>query len=132
MKKLVLIGSVLALLFVSIYISAEDSDLFVKTVYIDKVYTHRLGFKIIYPVGTTRLGTLYIPHSWTGYAGAKAEVIYGFDKNYPYMNIYWKDGEFHHIRLYVMSNSFDPSWGVLENHEVSDDVFDVETLEIEF
>jgi len=133
-KKTILLLSIIALFFISVFVSAEESDLYVKTVYIEKIYTHRLGFKLIYPVGTQSLGTLYIPHSWSGYAGARAAVIYGYGDNYPYMEIFWANGEFSHLKLYVMENPYHQSWGVLQNSEVPEGAFDVEieNFEVKF
>lgn len=46
MKRITLLSAVL--LFVSIAVFAQDSDIYVKSVPISKVYNHQLGFRVVY------------------------------------------------------------------------------------
>jgi hypothetical protein len=89
-------------------------DMYVKTVHIDKVYPHSLGYRILYFKSTMEYGEMYIPSSWFSFAGAgKMNVVWGSSRTYPYLTIYYADGKFDHIVLFLNSNLQDLSWGIL-------------------
>lgn len=111
---------------------AVESEYFVKTVLIEKVYPHSKGYRVLYVKSNLQLGEIYLPHSWFYQAGGKGELVYGDDPSYPFFSVFYKDGEFSHIRLYLKRDYNDPSWGVLRNPDQYDDKFNVDTLEIEY
>jgi hypothetical protein len=74
----------------------------------------------------------YIPHRWLSKSGGKAEMVYGSDSSYPYFSVFYRDGKFDFIRLYVMDNVRDLTWGILKKTEESNAAFAGETLEIKF
>ena len=114
-------------------ISAQDQEvsMFVKTVPIVKIYSHPEGFKVIYLKTTMNLVEIYIPGSWF-VAGGKGEIIYGRDPSYPYFSVFWKDGKFDFIRLYVQEDLSSLSWGVLKWSENIEENFNIDELELEF
>jgi len=118
--------------------SAQSSDMYVKSVPISKVYNLKLGFRIVYMKSNTQMQVFYVPDTWfetaaiTGSA-PKAEVIYGNEDAYPYFSIFWANGKFDHIRLYLKSNLEDPSWGGINPAWGNlDDKFKVDTLKLDF
>jgi len=70
--------------------------------------------------------------SGSGEEATKAELYTGIEPVYPYFSIFWKNGEFSHIRLYLNKNLSHESYGDLENPEDFADKFNVETLALEF
>lgn len=137
MKLKRIAAALLALLLTGLIFSgvlfAKDSDLFVKTLPITKIYPHGKGFKILFVKSDLTLGSFYVPITWFIGSGAanKADIVYGNDPAYPYCSIFWKKGEFDHLRLYVMKDKNHETWGVLSAREDLSK-FDTETLEIEF
>ena len=115
---------------------SETSGIYVKTIPIVKVYDHNLGYKIIYLKSNLDFVSLYIPITWfatsaeTGKA-PKAELVLGRDSAYPYLSIFWNEGKFDHIRLYLQSNLNDPSWGDLNPNVDFSEKFKVDTLNLE-
>ena len=137
MKKRVLILAVLLLLVLSGLLYAEDSEYFVKSVPIAKVYIHNLGYRIVYQKSDLNFLVFYVPNRWMTMSGSdgeppKAELYTGIEPEYPYFSIFWKNGEFSHIRLYLNRRLSHESYGDLENPDTFDDKFDVETLALEF
>ncbi len=135
-KRIILFALVLFVVFAGIA-AAEESTVFVKTVPIERVYQHRLGYRLAYSKSDLNLGFIYVPHSWFKRpAGTdeepKAELIVGNERAYPYFSIFWRDGEFAHIRLYLKRSLLHRSYGDLDNPELFDDRFEVETLNPEF
>ncbi len=134
MKKrisLVLIFLVLWSLF-SLYAQEQDTKLFVKTVSIIKVYSHSAGYKILYLKSNMDLGEFYVPMRWFTRAGGKGEIVWGDQLSYPYFSIFWVDGKYDHIRLYLHKNLDSETWGLLKEGSVDEANFEVEELNLEF
>lgn len=137
MKKRVLILTVLLFLVFSGLLFAEDSEYFVKSVPIAKVYTHNLGYRIVYQKSDLNFGVFYVPNRWltmsdSGTEAPKAELFTGITPAYPYFSIFWKNGEFSHIRIYLHRSLSHISYGDLENPADFNDEFDIDTLALEF
>jgi hypothetical protein len=116
----------------AVFAFADESDMFVKTMPITRIYTHRLGYRVLYLKTDLNFGEFYVPMSWFDEAGGKGVLIKGTDPSYPYFSIFWKNGEFHSVKLYVKSDLNHESWGAMT---VSPEVaarFDVDTLELDF
>jgi len=88
-------------------------DYFAKTISINKIYPTRYGYVVAYADSNLQYEELYLPMDWFNKAGGKGQIFYGSDKSYPYMNIFWRDGKFDHISLFLFPNYSDPSWGML-------------------
>lgn len=134
MKKtigLVLIFLALWSMF-SLYAQQQDTKLFVKTVSIIKVYSHSAGYKILYLKSTMDLGEFYVPMHWFTSAGGKGEIVWGDQLSYPYFSIFWVDGKYDHIRLYLHKNLDSESWGMLKENSVDEGIFEIEELNLEF
>jgi len=112
--------------------------MYVKSVPISKVYNLKLGFRVVYMKSNTQMQAFYVPNTWLETAAVtgsapKAEVLYGNEDAYPYFSIFWANGKFDHIRLYLKSNLEDKSWGSINPAWGNlDDKFKVDTLKLEF
>ena len=118
MKKAVLLSAVMTVL-VSLCAwsqsqSTEPTDVFVKTVPVVKVYTHPLGYKVLYLKSNLEMGILYLPDAWLKEAGGKAAVIWQTGDRPPHFSIFWVDGKFDHVYLYVPNDMSLPLWGALD------------------
>ncbi len=131
LKKTISIGLVL-LFLVGVFAVADESDMFVKTMPITKIYTYRLGYKVVYLKTDLNFGEFYVPISWFDQAGGKAVIVKGVEPAYPYFSVFWKNGEFHSVKLYVRSDMGDESWGTLKEAPGVADKFAVDTLELDF
>jgi hypothetical protein len=91
-----------------------EQDVYVKSVHIARVYPHLLGYRILYFTSAMQYAEMYVPSTWFSFGGGgKANVIWGASSEFPYMTIYWADGKFDRILLYLHSNMHDASWGSL-------------------
>ena len=116
---------------------AQESGYYVKTVPISKVYLHNLGYRVVYQKGDLNFGVFYVPKKWFDLAGSertepKAELVLANEPSIPYFSIFWKDGAFSHVRLYLHKNINDLSYGDLEDPESLNGKFDIESLDLEF
>jgi hypothetical protein len=109
----------------------EEPKSSVKSVSILKVLSHTMGYKVLYLKSSMEVGEIYIPYEWFKAAG-KAEVVFGGDRSYPYFSVFYKDGAFSFIRLYLRDNVKDISWGRLAPQEGDRAKFDVDELALDF
>jgi hypothetical protein len=133
MKRTVMLVA-LVLLIVGVFaVSAQEQDpkLYVKTVSIMKILNHALGYKVLYLKSSMEVGEFYVPHSWFK-AGGKAELVLGDTPAFPYFSVFYRDGEFDHIKLYAHENISHLSWGRLKRQAGDSSKFEVETLDLEF
>jgi len=123
MKKLLAI-LVFALVFVGLA-SAIESSLYAKALPIQKITSHEKGYKVTYITAHGDLKTIYVPLEWfykvsdylTAEGFVKAEMVRGWGPAYPYVQFFWKNGKFHHLRLFVLDDYNDRSWGVVNPAE---------------
>jgi len=111
--------------FLTGMVSAIESPMYAKALPIQKITSHEKGYRVTYFTAHGDLKTVYIPLEWFSSVGdyktpdgfTKAELFRGNGDSYPYMEIFWKDGKFHHIRLFVRASYTDRSWGVVKEGE---------------
>jgi hypothetical protein len=133
MKRTVLLLVLILLLLGGLSAGAQeqDAEIFVKTVSIMKILNHALGYKILYLKSSMEVGEFYVPHSWFK-AGGKAALILGDSPAFPYFSVFYRNGEFDHIKLYAHRNIQHLSWGRLPRQPGDSSKFEVETLDLEF
>ncbi|MDR0707116.1 MAG: hypothetical protein LBF60_04480 [Treponema sp.] len=108
---------------------AQDSsgDFYYVKVPIAKIYSYSKGYVVTYNVGTygTELDTVYIPTSWFSTKENKAVLIeMKATPVVPNITVYYRDGAFAHVKLYVKANYSDPSWGYMPLQVNLDDRFE--------
>lgn len=129
MKKFVFI--LLFFAFASV-IWAESDDLYCKTIPITKVYSMAEGYRIIYQKNNMKFGVFHVPIEWFQGTAEKGEIVYGDDPAFPYFSIFWLNGEFSHIRLYLQRDYRHSSWGEVDDPEKYQDKFNIETLTLAY
>lgn len=122
MKKLLTL--LMFALFLTGLVSASESPMYAKVVFIQKITSHEKGYKVVYYSAHGDLKVIYVPLEWfykvnadylTSDGFVKAEIYRGNGPSYPFMQIFWKDGKFHHLRLFVRDSYADRSWGVVRD-----------------
>lgn len=137
MKKRVLMLTLLIFILLAGFAYAQQSEYYFKSVPIAKVYLHDLGYRIVYQKADLDFAVFYVPETWFDLPedrnnAPKAELITARNRAYPYFSIFWENGEFSHIRLYLQRDLSHITYGDLDNPENFNDEFDVETLSLEF
>ena len=112
----------------------EESEYYYFNVAIEKIFAHRLGYVILYRKGSTQMARTYLPIEWFYDTAGKAEVYtINAGKEWPSMSVYYKDGEFSHVRLRLRASRAHESWGVVPLNVNIDKFFqDVEEVKLEF
>ncbi|MDR0689068.1 MAG: hypothetical protein LBG08_02210 [Spirochaetaceae bacterium] len=112
----------------------KKSEYYYVTVPVEKIYPYRKGYVIAYRKGINQLARAYLPMDWFTDAAGKGELIYmGPGTSWPYLMVYYKNGEFSHVRLYVRRERSHETWGNIPLNINIDDRFEsVEDLKLEF
>jgi hypothetical protein len=106
-------------------------DAYVKTFAVEKVWVDNLGYVVTFFNSHQQVQNIYVPITWFNKGpNSKAEIIYDSSNRFPYVSIFWADGKFDHINLYVLSNYDSPSWGVLIGDYASQ--FNVQDITLNF
>jgi hypothetical protein len=113
----------------------DESNYYYFNFTIEKVFVHRLGYVVNYRTGSNRITTTYIPHDWFNTIGGRGEVIgLGSGTEWPSMIVYYKDGEFAHVRLRLRQNRLHETWGDVPLNANIDDHFlnVIDEIKVEF
>ena len=112
----------------------KESEYYYFNVPIEKIYVYRLGYMVVYRKGVNQMARTYIPGDWFVEIGGKGELIaMGSGREWPSMTVYYKNGEFSHVRLKVRRSRSHESWGVVPLSLNIDEYFkDIEEVKLEF
>ena len=112
----------------------KESDYYYYNYTIEKIYAHRLVFMVVYRRASNRMSRTYIPHEWFNTIGGKGEIVYlGSGKEWPSLIVYYKDGEFSHVRLRVRRDRSHETWGIVPLNINMDEFFDgIEEVSLEY
>jgi hypothetical protein len=126
------IACMLLLMLAVAVFGQEQPQVYVKSVPILKIFSHPEGYKVLYMKADMKVAEFYVPHRWLSKSGGKAEIVFGKDPSYPYFSVFYRDGKFDFVRLYVIEDVRDLTWGILKKSEASNAAFNVDTLTIEY
>ncbi len=126
MKKpvAIFVSLVLLILVLAAQASADEPRLYVRTIPLERVYTHSAGYKVVYRSSRLETVETYIPARWFEQGAGIGELVFTQRRAAPYMQVHYKNGEFSHVRLFVRSNTAHPSWGLLPNRPEVRERFD--------
>ncbi|MDR2020221.1 MAG: hypothetical protein LBQ14_05570 [Treponema sp.] len=112
----------------------KESEFYYVSVPIEKIFSYRNGYVVVYRKGVNQMARTYLPLEWFVDAGGKAEQItLGPGKAWPYLTIYYKSGQFSHIRVYIRRERTHETWGVVPMNTNIDEYFEgIEDIKLEF
>jgi hypothetical protein len=136
MKKLIIVLILIALVL-PVFAqnnSGSDSRMYYINIPVEKVYLSHEGYVIQYRKGINQIATIGIPYVWFSDTASKAEVmILPTGRDWPSMSVFYKEGEFSHVKLYVHRLKNHPTWSIVPQHmDVSKHFKDPDALILEF
>lgn len=139
MRKFIIAIVVLAVFAAGVPVFAQSSDeneddFYYINLTLEKIWPYRAGYVVQYRKGINRIGRLYLPNEWFSSSAGKGEIIkLPPGLSWPSLSVYYKNGEFSHVRLYVHRVNTHSTWGVVPQNVNIDSSFDnVDTLKIDF
>jgi len=112
----------------------EESEYYYFNYTIERIYSHRLGYIVVYRRASNILERVYLPLEWFNDTGGKGELVYlGSGKEWPSMIVYYKKGEFSHVRLRIRKYAQHETWGIIPFNVNIDDFFkDIDEVKMVF
>jgi len=140
MKKLTVAAIFAVFLVIGSSVFAQDnrkeqqSEYYYKNITLEKIYPYRNGYIVQYRRGINTIDKAYLPMAWFTNSAGRGEIItLPQGKAWPSLSIYYKNGQFSHVRLYVHHVSTHQTWGVIPQNVDIDSAFeDLDDLKIKF
>ncbi len=129
-KKAIMI--VLVLISFFMLSSATKSPYYTRHVIITRIYPHDMGYKVLYMANDLTNRSVYLPNRIFSESNDGSDIIMGNGKSYPYMQIFWKDGEFSHVKLFLKADFHDLTWGAFNDPNSHDENFKNADLKFDF
>lgn len=111
-----------------------DGDLYYHNVPVERIYSSLEGYIVQYRKGVNQIGTIGVPNAWFTELGRRAEIIKlpsGLD--WPSMTVFYENGEFKFVRLYVHRVKGHSTWSVVpQGANVSRFFQNPDSFDIEF
>ncbi|MCL2043853.1 MAG: hypothetical protein FWG89_06925 [Treponema sp.] len=141
MKKIIFAVLLVALITVGLPLFAQnspertESDYYYVNISLEKVWPYRRGYIVQYRRGLFGHGRAYLPAEWfsssaSGGGVPKGEILnLPTGRSWPSMSVFYRDGAFSHVRLYVHRMHTHQTWGRVPQAVNLDSNFDdIETV----
>jgi hypothetical protein len=145
MKKLVFTAFFMAFFAVGVTVFAQnetrpnpvddkDSQYYYVNVILEKIYPYSKGYVLQYKKNLFQYARIYVPANWFTDADSKGEIVtLPPGTVWPSLTVYYRNGQFSHVRLYVHRWINHPSWGNIPQGVNLDDQFEnIESITIEY
>jgi len=137
MKKLILVlifAAVISPVFAQTISEHNKSKMYYLNVPVEKIYLSLPGYIVQYRKNDSNIKTIGIPYNWFTDAAGKAEMLLlPPGKNWPTLSVFFLDGEFSHLRLYVHKSKGHQTWGIVpQGADVSKNFQDADNIKFEF
>jgi len=136
MKKLIVLLVFLALIspvFAQNNSDGEDTIYYIN-VPVERVIPTKTGYVVQYRSSGTTLGTIGIPNEWFTDSAGSAEIVrLPSASDWPTMSVFFVNGQFSHVRLYVHRYKGHNTWGNIPmGTDVSRFFTDKESFKLQF
>jgi hypothetical protein len=113
MKKLIFV-LVLAAFIVPGFAQDNTDVMYYINVPVERIFPTATGYVIMYRSASSVMATIGIPNEWFSDAAGSAEIIrLPSGSDWPTMSVFFRNGEFSHVRLYVHRVKGHVTWGNL-------------------
>jgi len=112
----------------------KDSEYYYVNVTLEKIFPYSKGYVVQYRKNFGQYGRIYLPANWFTDADSKGEILtLPAGKAWPSLTIYYRNGAFSHVRLYVHRWASHQTWGSIPQGINIDDQFEnIENVSFEW
>jgi len=114
MKKLIIVLVFLALITPAFAQNNSNSkdDIYYINVPVERIIPTKTGYIVQYRTSSNLLGTIGIPNEWfSDPAGSAEKLRLPSGGDWPSMSVFYRNGEFSHVRLYIHRVKGHQTWG---------------------
>ncbi|MCL2093669.1 MAG: hypothetical protein FWH12_05670 [Treponema sp.] len=138
MKKFFLLV-VLAVLIQGVYVHSQmrlpeqESEFYYINVPIEQIYLYRMGYIVSYRLHN-HIARTYLPYDWFQSLEGKGDITHIMrGAEWPSMTVYYRNGEFSHVRLRVRRDRAHQTWAVVPlNIDLDEYFLGVTEVRLEF
>ena len=114
--------------------NGNQSNIYYVNISIERIWPHKLGYVVQYRRDSFNTARVYLPLAWFSQAAGKGEILsLPRGEAWPSMTVFYQNGEFSHVRLYVHPWESHQSWGVFPQGTNFDQEFEgVEAVNLQF
>jgi len=112
----------------------RNENFYYFNVSVERIYPTKEGYVVQYLCPSSTIATVGIPNEWLSNAAGKAEIVkLPFASDWPTMTVFYVDGKFNHVRLYVHPAKSHSTWGnVPQGADVSKFFADKDNFNLQF
>jgi hypothetical protein len=124
MKRITVLLFVVVM-FVAVPLAAQDAQttdgFFSVTIPAYRIYPHPKGYVFTYRKNSIETGRLFFPYEWFHKTVSNEEPVKGLLRVlnkvdiWPRVSIFYRDGQFSYVKLYIRSEMAHESWGVISS-----------------
>jgi len=112
----------------------REENFYYINVSVEKIYPTKQGYVVQYLCPSSTVATVGVPNEWLANAAGRAEVVtLPAASDWPTMTVFFVDGKFSHLRLYVHPAKSHLTWGsVPQGADVSKFFSDADSFTLQF
>ena len=110
-----------------------ESEFYYINVPIEQIYLYRIGYIVAYRLGNT-IHRAYLPFEWFASLEGKGDIIHlQRGREWPSMTVYYRNGQFSHVRLRVRRDRAHETWSVVPlNVDLDEHFIGVNEVRLDF
>jgi hypothetical protein len=90
----------------------REENFYYINVSVEKVYPTKEGYVVQYMCASSAVAVIGIPNEWLANAAGRAEIVtLPVVSDWPTMTVFYVDGKFSHVRLYIHPAKSHYTWG---------------------
>jgi len=112
----------------------REENFYYVNVSVEKIYPTKNGYVVQYLSASSTVATIGIPNDWLTNAAGRAEIVHlPVVSDWPTMTVFYVDGKFSHVRLYVHPAKSHQTWGnIPQGADVSKFFMDADSFNLQF
>jgi len=112
----------------------REENFYYINVSVEKVYPTKQGYVVQYLCPSSTIAIVGVPNEWLANAAGRAEIVtLPSASDWPTMTVFFVDGKFSHLRLYVHPAKSHLTWGnVPQGADVSKFFTDADSFNLQF
>ena len=140
MKKILFVFAIMLIFSAVMPVFAQnnqgrnESEFYYVNISLEKIWHYNMRYIVMYRKSANQFARAYIPAEWFTQTDSKGEILnLRRGVAWPSMSVFFRNGEFSHVRLYVHPNASHQTWGTITQHINIDRYFEgIEELSLEF
>ena len=111
----------------------REENFYYVNVSVERIYPTKEGYVVQYVNSSSDVVAVGIPNEWLTNAAGRAEIVkLPMASDWPTMTVFYVDGKFSHVRLYVHPAKSHLTWGSVPQGADVGKFFDKESLNLQF